>query len=55
MSDKYCSKCKKRLTTCPTCHGKGMVDDSSVFMSRKKSCPNCNGTGHLCPRHGNDY
>jgi DnaJ-class molecular chaperone len=55
MGENYCSRCKKALSTCPTCRGKGMVDDSTVFLKKEKRCPNCNGTGKLCPSHGADH
>jgi DnaJ-class molecular chaperone len=54
MSD-YCHKCKSRLSTCPTCKGKGMLSKSTVFTTSSERCPNCAGTGQLCPRHGNDH
>jgi DnaJ-class molecular chaperone len=55
MGDQYCSKCKSRLSTCPTCKGKGTTDQGGVFTTSHKSCPNCKGTGKICPKHGHDH
>lgn len=55
--DKYCRKCRERLTECPTCKGKGMMFKPGGFFtsSKEEPCPNCNGTGKLCARHGRDW
>ncbi|HOV32147.1 MAG TPA: hypothetical protein PLX23_02135 [Candidatus Hydrogenedens sp.] len=55
MADEHCRKCNSRLTTCPTCKGKGTVYSGNIFGDPQKSCPNCKGTGKLCPRHGYDW
>jgi hypothetical protein len=54
MGDEYCRKCSSRLTTCPTCSGKGTTYQGGLFGS-ERPCPNCRGTGKLCPRHGYDW
>ena len=56
MADEHCRKCNSKLTTCPTCKGKGTVYSGGMLDGYpKKSCPNCKGTGKLCPRHGYDW
>lgn len=57
MADEYCMKCKSRLTTCPTCKGKGTVlkDLGLVPGTGERPCKNCDGTGKLCPKHGSDW
>lgn len=56
MADKYCRKCKSKLTKCPKCKGKGTTSQGSVLSGySQKPCPNCNGTGKLCPKHGYDW
>jgi DnaJ-class molecular chaperone len=56
MADEYCRKCKARLTTCPTCKGKGTTMQGSAFWGySEKPCPNCKGSGKICPRHGHDW
>ncbi len=57
MADEYCRKCKSRLTTCPTCKGKGTVlkDLGLLSGTGERPCKNCNGTGKLCPKHGSDW
>lgn len=55
MGDEYCRKCRSRLSTCPTCKGKGVTDQGGPLTISHKSCPNCKGTGKLCPKHGNDH
>lgn len=53
--DEYCRKCRSKLTTCPTCKGKGMISEESLLTISHKPCPNCKGTGKLCPKHGYDW
>ena len=55
MADEYCRKCKVKLTTCPTCKGKGTTDQGGALTIKHKPCPNCNGTGKLCPSHGSNW
>ena len=55
MGENYCGKCNKKLVTCPTCKGKGVVWKTYGLSGSNKQCENCNGTGKLCPQHGNNY
>jgi DnaJ-class molecular chaperone len=55
MGEEYCSRCKRKLTTCPTCKGKGIAYESGFLGGSEKRCKNCNGTGKLCPQHGYDH
>jgi len=52
MSDEYCHKCKGKLTTCPTCKGKGVTDQGGWATISLKPCQNCKGSGKVCPEHG---
>ncbi|MCK7507279.1 MAG: DnaJ domain-containing protein [Desulfobacterales bacterium] len=45
-------------STCPTCHGRGQVIQSSGFFTISSTCPHCHGQGkfitkpcHYMPRH----
>ncbi|MCX6967618.1 MAG: molecular chaperone DnaJ [Verrucomicrobia bacterium] len=47
-----CQKCKgsgaepgSKVTTCPTCHGRGQVISSRGFFQVAQTCPRCRGTG----------
>ena len=47
-------------TTCPTCHGHGVVRMSSGFFTVQQTCPDCGGSGQVikdpCPEcHGEGY
>lgn len=36
-----------KVTTCPTCSGRGMVAQNQGFFSFQQPCPNCGGRGQL--------
>ncbi len=56
MSDKYCRRCKSKLTACPTCKGKGTTYQGTIWGGYSdKPCPNCKGSGKICPNHGNNW
>ena len=47
-----CHKCDgsgaepgSKITTCPTCHGRGQVISSRGFFQVSQTCPRCRGTG----------
>ena len=47
-----CQKCDgsgaepgSKITTCPTCHGRGQVVSSRGFFQVSQTCPRCRGTG----------
>ena len=47
-----CTKCDgsgaepgSKITTCPTCHGRGQVISSGGFFRVAQTCPRCRGTG----------
>ncbi len=47
-----CAKCDgsgaepgSKITTCPTCHGRGQVISSRGFFQVSQTCPRCRGTG----------
>ena len=49
-----CSKCSgsgaepgSKVTTCPTCGGRGMVAQNQGFFSFSQPCPQCHGSGKL--------
>lgn len=52
MSDKYCSKCRSKLSECPTCHGKGTTYQGGGLLTSgsQKPCPNCKGIGGICAK-----
>lgn len=43
----------KKLTTCPTCHGEGLVSGcvkpgpGGTMKPTKKACPDCDGDGEV--------
>ena len=63
-SDAACSTCSgtgarpgTHATTCPVCHGRGVLDDNQGLFSLSSPCRNCGGLGHViedpCPTcHG---
>jgi molecular chaperone DnaJ len=59
-SDAACSTCSgtgarpgTHATTCPVCHGRGVLDDNQGLFSLSSPCRNCGGLGHViedpCP------
>jgi molecular chaperone DnaJ len=49
-----CQKCSgagaeagSKVSTCPTCHGRGQVISSRGFFQVAQTCPRCRGTGQI--------
>ncbi|MCU1498669.1 MAG: chaperone protein DnaJ [Acidimicrobiales bacterium] len=54
VSDAVCSLCSglgaepgTKPTTCPTCGGRGLVEDDQGFFATQRPCPRCAGRGVL--------